>query len=188
MIIGGFLKLKHEPNPALQETGLLQEDHKEDQDQSDRYTLWVNASHAQYGKLEVPSEAEIQSMLDKPKKEKGSRIDRALNKMREEQASKADQASNFELTSKSKILQQMQMKSEKLEVIQQHSNQMNEDWMKTGMSDQMIERMQESAQKKQKTAKFNEERLQRHQDGYESPDDNDRTGKSKFAGQNLLMQ
>ena len=28
-IIGGFLKLKHEPNPALQETGLLQEDHSE---------------------------------------------------------------------------------------------------------------------------------------------------------------
>lgn len=28
-IIGGFLKLKHEPNPALQETGLLQEEHKE---------------------------------------------------------------------------------------------------------------------------------------------------------------
>jgi len=46
-------------------------------------------------------------MLDKPKKEKGSRIDRAINKMREEQASKADAASNYELTSKSKILQQM---------------------------------------------------------------------------------
>ena len=30
-IIGGFLKLKHEPNPALQETGLLQEEHDEHQ-------------------------------------------------------------------------------------------------------------------------------------------------------------
>lgn len=56
------------------------------------------------------------------------------------------------------------------------------------MSDQMIDRMQESAQKKKKTAKFNEERMKRHQDGYESPDDNDRKGTSKFAGQNLLMQ
>jgi len=60
--------------------------------------------------------------------------------------------------------------------------------MRTGMSDQMIDRMQESAQKKKKTAKFNEERMKRHQDGYESPDDNDRKGTSKFAGQNLLMQ
>jgi DNA-directed RNA polymerase specialized sigma24 family protein len=55
----------------------------------------------------VPSEAEIQAMLEKPSKVKGSRIDRALNKLREEQAQKSETASNFELTSKSKILEKM---------------------------------------------------------------------------------
>ena len=31
-IIGGFLKMKSEPNPALQDTGLLQEEHAEHHD------------------------------------------------------------------------------------------------------------------------------------------------------------
>ena len=45
------------------------------------------------------------------------------------------------MTSKSKILAQMQIKTDKLEVMQQHSAQVREDWQRTGMSDQMIERL-----------------------------------------------
>lgn len=58
--------MKHEPNPALQQTGLLQEDHSEDRDQSERYNEWVKDSQNEFGKLEVPSEAEIEAMLEKP--------------------------------------------------------------------------------------------------------------------------
>ena len=40
-IIGGFLKLKHQANPALQETGLLQEEHDEHREQETRYEEWL---------------------------------------------------------------------------------------------------------------------------------------------------
>ena len=40
-IIGGFLKLKQQANPALQETGLLQEEHEEHREQETRYDEWV---------------------------------------------------------------------------------------------------------------------------------------------------
>ena len=50
------------------------------------------------------------------------------------------------------------------------------------MSDQMIDRMQESATKKERIAKQNEERMKRHEEGYVSEDSNDKPGKTKFAG------
>lgn len=40
-IIGGFLRLKNEPNPALQETGHLQEEHTEHSEQTERYEEWA---------------------------------------------------------------------------------------------------------------------------------------------------
>lgn len=43
-IIGGFLKMKGKPNPALQETGLLLEEHEEHRQQSERYQEWVAQS------------------------------------------------------------------------------------------------------------------------------------------------
>jgi len=49
-------------------------------------------------------------------KEKGSRIDNAVKKMREAQREKSEK--DCEMTSKSRILEQMQMKSVKLEVMQ----------------------------------------------------------------------
>ena len=62
----------------------------------------------------MPNEEEIEQILQPPKpdkKLKGSRIDRALNKLREEQKEKSERESSaYELTSKSKILQQMQIK------------------------------------------------------------------------------
>ena len=114
-IIGGFLKLKNEKNPALQETGLLQEDHNEHREQTERYEEWVAQSLKDYGRLDVPDEAEIDQTLqtEQPQKKlKGSRIDRALNKLREEQKEKSERDSSaFELTSKSKMLHQMQIKA-----------------------------------------------------------------------------
>ena len=55
-IIGGFLRLKSEKNPALQDTGLLQEDHTEHTEQSDKYFEWANASHEAHGPLDLPDE------------------------------------------------------------------------------------------------------------------------------------
>ena len=86
-IIGGFLKLKHEPNPALQETGLLQEEHQEHSDQSQRYNEWVEQSLQDYWRLDLPKEADMDQILgtERPnKKLKGSRIDKALEKLRAE--------------------------------------------------------------------------------------------------------
>ena len=59
-IIGGYLKTHNEPNPALQETGLLLEEHKETETQTKRFEEWVNQSHEKYGVLDVPSEEEIE--------------------------------------------------------------------------------------------------------------------------------
>ena len=67
--------------------------------------------------LDVPNASEIEDVMqpEKPKRKvKGSRIDRALEKMRIEQAAKMEtESSNMEMTSKSKILQQMQIKMSK---------------------------------------------------------------------------
>jgi len=41
--------LKGESNPALQETGLLQEEHEEHEAQTKRYEEWCKASHEEYG-------------------------------------------------------------------------------------------------------------------------------------------
>jgi len=138
LIIGGFLKLKSEPNPALQETGLLQEEHEEHSLQSKRYDEWVAASLAEYGKLEVPRDEEIKQVISPEKADKrvkGSRIDRALEKMREEMAQKSESNSHMDLTSKSKILAQMQIKSERLDLIQQNSTSIRDEWQKTVVSD-----------------------------------------------------
>lgn len=59
-IIGGYLKVHNEPNPALQETGLLLEEHAEHEIQKQRYEEWVRQSHAEHGVLEVPSAEEIE--------------------------------------------------------------------------------------------------------------------------------
>ena len=40
-IVAGYLRLKKEKNPALQETGLLLEDHDEHEAQTKRYNEWV---------------------------------------------------------------------------------------------------------------------------------------------------
>lgn len=191
MIIGGFLKMKSEPNPALQETGLLKEDHGEHSEQSKRYNEWVAASLNEYGKLDVPKEEDIKQILapEKPdKKVKGSRIDRALEKLREEQALKSETNSQMEISSRSKILAQMQMKSDQLNIIQQNSGQVLEDWQASGISDQMLERIQASASKKDKIAKANEERIKRHEDGYQTPDSNEKRKNKDFPGKALLLQ
>ena len=66
--------------------------------------------------MDVPTEAEVADLLEaeKPKKkEKGSRIDKAVNQMREAQREKSekDRADvEMALTSKSRILKQMQQK------------------------------------------------------------------------------
>ena len=142
-IIGGFLQLKSEPNPALQETGLLQEEHDEHEEQQQRYEEWCAASHEQYGVLEVPNASEIEDVMqpERPKRKvKGSRIDRALEKMRLEQAAKTEtESSNMEMTSKSKILQQMQVKM---------SHYRNDGQQENYISEQMMERLQASAEKK----------------------------------------
>ena len=78
---------------------------------------------------------------EKPKRKvKGSRIDRALEKMRLEQAAKTEtESSNMEMTSKSKILQQMQVKM---------SHYRNDGQQENYISEQMMERLQASAEKK----------------------------------------
>ena len=86
------------------------------------------------------------------------------------------------MTSKSKILAQMQIKTDKLEVMQQHSAQVREDWQRTGMSDQMIERLQESADKRQRIAAKNKARMEGRPETPESKDN------KKMVGKNLLMQ
>ena len=114
-IIGGFLQLKGDPNPALKETGLLQEDHDEHEAQKTRYAEWCAESHQQYGVMEMPNQSEIEDVMqpEKPnRKVKGSRIDRALEKMRQEQAARTNEthSSQYEMTSQSKIIAQMQVK------------------------------------------------------------------------------
>ena len=114
-IIGGFLKLKRQANPALQETGLLQEEHEEHTEQETRYEEWVQASLSEYGKLDLPDEEEIAQTLElnetTKKKMKVSRIDMALSKHREEMKEKSEQ---MELTSKREVLEQMRIKSDQL--------------------------------------------------------------------------
>lgn len=86
-IIAGFLKVRNESNPSLQETGLLLEEHDQHEDQVQRYEEWIEASHAQYGILDVPDLSEIEETLqpEKPARMvKGSRIDRAVEKLRKE--------------------------------------------------------------------------------------------------------
>lgn len=122
LLIGGFLQVKREPNPALQENGLLKDEHDEHQAQSSRYNEWVNASIKEFGRMDLPSEADIEALLEPErtkKKEKKSRIDNAVQKMRDAQREKSekDRADiEMTMTSKSRIMQQMQLKQEKLEV------------------------------------------------------------------------
>ena len=109
LIIGGFLKLRNEVNPSLQETGLLLESHEQHEEQVERYEQWMADSHAKYGVLEAPTAQEIEETLqpEQPRrKKKGSRIDRAVEKMRKEKAIKAEcTPSQMELTSRSKLLE-----------------------------------------------------------------------------------
>ena len=58
-LIGGFLRQKRESNPALQENGLLLDDHNEHSEQTERYEDWVRASIEEYGRLELPTEDEV---------------------------------------------------------------------------------------------------------------------------------
>ena len=114
-IIGGFLRLKRQANPALQETGLLQEDHEEHNEQQTRYEEWLQASLSEYGKLDVPDEQEIEQTLElnetSKKKMKVSRIDMALSKHREEMKERSDQ---MVLTSKREVIEQMRIKNDQL--------------------------------------------------------------------------
>lgn len=50
----------------------------------------------------------------------------------------------------------------------------------------MIDRLQESAAKREKIAKYNEERQKRHDEGYQTPEEGDKMNKT--AGKRLLMQ
>ena len=80
-----------------------------------------------------------------------------MNKAREEQRERSEKESammEMTMTSKSKILAQMQIKSEKLEMYHQHSEQI--DGYKTGVSEQLIDRQRDSATKKERNARENE--------------------------------
>ena len=59
-IIGGFLRLKKQKNPSLQDTGHLQDDHDEHEEQTERYEEWAAESLKEYGRLELPNEADIE--------------------------------------------------------------------------------------------------------------------------------
>ena len=50
----------------------------------------------------------------------------------------------------------------------------------------MLDRIEESAKKRDRVAKANEERQKRHEDGYQTPDD--QVDKKKLAGTALLVQ
>ena len=69
----------------------------------------------EYGRLDVPTEQEIAQTLElnetNSKKKKISRIDKALNKHREEMKERSEK---MELTSKSKILEQMRIRTDQL--------------------------------------------------------------------------
>lgn len=100
------------------------EEHEEHLEQASRYESWVKQSLQDYGRLEVPDENMIEQTLQmeesSKKKLKGSRIDKALSKLREEQKERSERDSSaYELTSKSKILHQMQIKQVQLEIDQQ---------------------------------------------------------------------
>lgn len=122
LLIGGFLLNKREQNPALQENGLLKDDHEESQAQSASYEKWVRDSIKEFGRLELPSESDISALLEaeKPKKkEKDSRIDKAVKKMREAQKEKSERdraEMEMTMTSKSKVVQQMQFGKDLLKV------------------------------------------------------------------------
>ena len=64
--------------------------------------------------------------LQSSRRLKGSRIDRALEKLREEQREKFEQDSArneaMSMTNKSRMLEQMQLKTEKLQILQQTSS------------------------------------------------------------------
>ena len=51
--------MKKEVNPALQETGLLLEEHSEHAEQAARYNEWVDASLRDFGRMDVPTDSEI---------------------------------------------------------------------------------------------------------------------------------
>ena len=61
---------------------------------------------------------------------------------------------------------------------QQYSNQnygdLNANWQKTSISDQTLERMQESANKRSRIAKEQERQRLREQPGYQSPSEDER--------------
>ena len=66
--------------------------------------------------------------------------------MRQEQALKSDTTSHMDMTSKSKILEQMQLRGS-------HA----EDLGKTTMSDQLLDRMRASAEKKARLSSMREQ-------------------------------
>ena len=52
----------------------------------------------------------------------------------------------------------------------------------------MIERKQQSASKRERIVREQEERRKRHEEGYISPDENDLPQNKKFLGSKLLLQ
>ena len=77
--------------------------------------------------------------------------------------------SAMDLTSKSKILHQMQVKAVQLEAKKGQDYGVNTDWQKTNVSDQMLDRMQESANKRDRNVKAQEKQRIREETGYQSP-------------------
>ena len=82
-IIGGFLKLKRKPNPALQETGLLLDQHNETKEQTEKYREWVQRSLEEYGRLQLPSDDVEKLILPEIPHKQMSRVEKALSKMRD---------------------------------------------------------------------------------------------------------
>ena len=89
--------------------------------------------------------------------------------------------SAMDLTSKSKILHQMQVKAVQLEAKKGQDYGVNTDWQKTNVSDQMLDRMQESANKRDRNVKAQEKQRIREETGYQSPtEDEDKSEPMKL--------
>ena len=89
----------------------------------------------------------------------------ALNKHREEMKEKSEQ---MELTSKREVLEQMRIKTNQLQVMQQSSAQTvsQAEWQQNVMSEQYFDRIKESTHKRSMISRMNEERERRHAEGY----------------------
>lgn len=154
-IIGGFLRHKGESNPALQETGLLQQEHDEHERQTERYNEWVGESIKNFGRMEMPLPSEVERTIPIEKiKKQSSKIDQALERMRQEEAKRKERDAAKERTSKSQMLKEMQLRQSRLEELSRRSQaarEAQEEWQKSSMSDQLVERQQVSASKRERT-------------------------------------